>query len=101
MNGGKASGSDLPLATQAATSTTTVVQLPSHILTMVGVMLPTLPTTWVLYGINTMILATDSTQANQPKAETSRNKQAKRFLTGFFPLLYYFEEQCISQIFVF
>lgn len=101
VNGGKASGSDLPLATQAATSTTTVIQLPSHILTMVGVMLPTLPTTWVLYGINTTILATDSTQANQPKAETSHNKQAKMFLTGFFPLVYYFEEQCISQIFVF
>lgn len=105
VNGGKKSGNDLPLATQTATSTT-VTQLPSHILTMVGVMLPTLPTTWVLYGINTMILiplilATDSTQVNQPKAETSHNKQAKRFLTGFFPLLYFFEEQCISQIFVF
>jgi len=105
VNGGKKSGNDLPLATQAATSTT-VTQLPSHILTMVGVMLPTLPTTWVLYGINTtilipLILATGSTQVNQPKAETSHNKQAKRFLTGFFPLLYSFEEQCISQIFVF
>lgn len=53
VNGGKKSGSDLPLTTQAATSTTTVTQLPGHILTMVGVMLPTLPKTWVLCGVNT------------------------------------------------